>query len=621
MKNVQVKKIMLLCTILLFFIISMLALSSKVFATAEDDYSYRILGSGGIAITKYKGKASEVVIPSVIDGKTVEAIDSIAFDWMWTDSVTKIEIPSSIIMIAPTAFQLGESLKEINVDSNNNYYMSEDGVVYTKDKTKLIVCPSGKESVEIPNTVTTIEEYAFLHCSRLTTIEIPCSVINIKFMAFSQCTNLKRIELSNSIEMIENYAFSSCRSLTNIELPNSMTIIGVGLFEECSSLSQVEIPEGIRSIKDNAFDGCSSLTKIEIPDSVTSIGDEAFKGIEPDITIYGYKSEYVKRYAERAGINYQELEPKKKISNCEINELPNKIYSGKEIKTNIILKDGNLTLKEGTDYTVIYSNNINVGRAILTIKGKGNYTGIITKTFEIVAKNLSEIIATIDTENKTYTGKAQTANITLKDGNTTLNDGTDYEVAYTDNTNAGAVTITITGKCNYTGTLIKTFEIVAKDLSTITATVNTENKTYTGKAQTTNITLKDGSRTLKEGTDYIVSYKNNINVGTATVEITGKGNYSGKIVKNFAIIAKPTSSEEPTQPSKPSTENKYKLGDINKDGKIDTKDAREALLSYVGKTTLTAEQKQLADVNKDGKVDTKDARQILLFYVGKIKNF
>ena len=98
--------------------------------------------------------------------------------------------------------------------------------------------------------------------------------------------------------------------------------------------------------------------------------------------------------------------------------------------------------------------------------------------------------------------------------------------------------------------------------------------------------------------------------------------------QEFVDIPEVPNPDEPkpnpdNKPSNPITNGnqEMELGDINGDGKIDTKDARLALLAYVGKQKLTTEQIELADVNKDGKVDTKDARQILLYYVGKIKNF
>ena len=136
--------------------------------------------------------------------------------------------------------------------------------------------------------------------------------------------------------------------------------------------------------------------------------------------------------------------------------------------------------------------------------------------------------------NKTYTGTAQTQNPTLKLGDKTLTNGTDYTLSYANNTNVGTATVTITGKGNYTGTISKTFTISAASITSVTVT-GIANKTYNGKAQTQNPTVKLGDKTLTNGTDYTLSYANNTNAGTATIKITGKGNYSGTVSKTFTI--------------------------------------------------------------------------------------
>ena len=104
-------------------------------------------------------------------------------------------------------------------------------------------------------------------------------------------------------------------------------------------------------------------------------------------------------------------------------------------------------------------------------------------------------------------------------GDRTLVSGTDYSVAYANNTKAGTATVTITGKGNYTGTKSATFKISPAAISGA-AISGLAAKTYTGKALTQTPVVKIGSATLKTGTDYTVSYKNNVNAGTATVTIT-----------------------------------------------------------------------------------------------------
>ena len=210
-------------------------------------------------------------------------------------------------------------------------------------------------------------------------------------------------------------------------------------------------------------------------------------------------------------------------------------YDGTLKKPGVTVKQGEITLKEGTDYSVSYSNNLNVGTASVTITGKGNYTGIMSKSFTISAASLSGAEVS-GIAGRTYNGAAQTQSPTVKVGGRTLTNGTDYTLSYANNTNAGTATVTITGKGNYTGTVSKNFMISAASLSGAEVS-GIAGRTYNGAAQTQNPTVKVGGRTLTNGTDYTLSYANNTNVGTATVTITGKGNYTGTISKAFTISA------------------------------------------------------------------------------------
>lgn len=228
------------------------------------------------------------------------------------------------------------------------------------------------------------------------------------------------------------------------------------------------------------------------------------------------------------------------ISTLDIRAIENHNYTGSEITPSITITDGSATLVENTDYTVSYSNNVNVGTATVTITGKGNYSGTKEVTFEIVEKSLTNVIASA-IANQTYTGTAITPSVTVKDGATTLVKDTDYTMSYSNNVNVGTATVTITGKGNYSGTKEVTFTIVAKSLSNATVSA-IEDQTYTGTAITPSVTVKDGDTTLVKDTDYTVSYTNNVNAGTATVTITGKGNYSGTKEVTFKIVAKSISN-------------------------------------------------------------------------------
>ncbi|MFZ9189028.1 MAG: MBG domain-containing protein, partial [Algoriphagus sp.] len=156
-------------------------------------------------------------------------------------------------------------------------------------------------------------------------------------------------------------------------------------------------------------------------------------------------------------------------------------------------------------------------------------------TLSITRKSVATGISIDAVANQTYTGAALTPALVVKDGNTTLTATTDYTVAYTNNTNVGTATVTITGVGNYSGTKTQTFNIVAKAASTLGIDA-IANQNFTGAALTPPVVVKDGSRTLTLGTDYTAAYTNNVNVGMATVTITGMGNYTGAKSQTFLIV-------------------------------------------------------------------------------------
>lgn len=228
--------------------------------------------------------------------------------------------------------------------------------------------------------------------------------------------------------------------------------------------------------------------------------------------------------------------PKVNIATVQVSSIASQTYTGSTIKPSFTVKHNNVSLKEGTDYTVAYKNNTAVGTATITLAGKGNYTGTKTITFKIVTRSLANAsVAAIST--KTYTGKAITPATTVKVGSLALKAGRDYTVSYKNNTKVGTATVTIKGIGNFSSTKSVTFKIKAQAISK--ATVSTiKNQVYTGKAIKPFFTMKYNGMKLKAGTDYTVTYSNNKKTGKATITIKGKGNFTGSKKVTFVIVPK-----------------------------------------------------------------------------------
>ena len=208
-------------------------------------------------------------------------------------------------------------------------------------------------------------------------------------------------------------------------------------------------------------------------------------------------------------------------------------YDGTEKKPETTVKVGSKTLEKDKDYTVEYKNNINVGTATVTITGKGSYVGVTaTKIFKINEKRITIPAG----KTLTYNGEEQTgvdskAEYKLSGTIKATNSGTYSAIA--------TLTDTANTKWNDETTEAKTisWKINAKNLSGNVTVSDIEDKTYTGSAITPEVEVKDISRNtvLTKNTDYTISYKNNVNAGTATIIITGKGNYTGTVEKTFKI--------------------------------------------------------------------------------------
>ena len=388
--------------------------------------------------------------------------------------------------------------------------------------------------VEFESGVTSIHDYAFDGFTSLESVVISNTVTSIGRYAFEDCTALKNITIPDGVTEIEDGAFEDCTALESIAIPNTVTTIGRLTFYNCKGLDNIIIPENVTEIGDYAFYTCSNLERVTIPSSVKSIGDRAFAYCSDNLKIYGVPGSYAEQYANDNNIPFRDMN-KHYLEDATVTGITAKTYTGKAITQTPEVKIGDMTLVSGTDYQISYTDNTNVGTAAMTVKGIGNCVGTITESFKINPASVSRATVT-GLSDTTYNGSAQTQNLTVKVSKRTLTSGTDYTLSYSDNTNAGTATVTITGKGNYTGNTSKTFTISALSISDATVTVTgIVDKKYTGKAITQTPVVKIGNSILASGTDYQLSYTDNTNVGTATVTITGINNLTGTRIETFEI--------------------------------------------------------------------------------------
>lgn len=234
----------------------------------QNDY-LKLSKDGKTVLSCDKGYKGAVVIP--------EGVAEIGFGAFEDCSgVNTVDIPDSVTEIGDGAFFDCSSLKEILVDENNPNYCSKDGILYSKDMSRLIAVPSNKDSIEIPESVTMIGVGAFFCCTSLISIKITDGVTEIGLGAFSHCSSLTSIEIPEGATEIGEYAFSNCSSLTSIVIPEGVTEIGKEAFSHCSSLTSIAIPDSVTKIGWNVFGHCTTLISVKIPDSVTEIGLDAF---------------------------------------------------------------------------------------------------------------------------------------------------------------------------------------------------------------------------------------------------------------------------------------------------------------------------------------------------------
>ena len=524
------KKRVLSLALSLLMLLSVAPLSIIANAQTDDDFVYSV-ENGEAIVTAYHGTDTVLTIPDTLGGYPVTAIGDVAF--VDCEQFTSITLGKHVASIGEYAFSGCKAL----------------------------------QTIDIPGSVTSIGSCAFAGCSALENVEIPNGITAINERTFANCILLKNINIPNGVTSIGSCAFTGCYALENIIIPNSVTSMGGGVFYDCANLKSATLPNNIKSISNELFYCCPALESISIPESVTSIGSYSFCGT-------GLKSMNIPKNV--SSIGYYAFSASESITNIMVSA-DNAAFCS---------VDGVLFNKAKTTLVSYPSGKVGAYTIPTTVTNIAYcaFTSATKLTSVIVPSGVQEIgydtfawcdaleSATLPNTIKTiaeggfryctslkdiyFSGtEAEWKNVSIDNhghGNQTLLNvnihynslacSHDYKCIKT-----VAATYSAEGykqyKCSKCSETYKTTIAKLKRTSLSKAKVTgISDKTYTGKALTQkSIKVKLGSATLKSGTDYKISYKNNKSIGTASVTITGTGKYSGTITKTFKINPKTAS--------------------------------------------------------------------------------
>lgn len=342
MKKINKALAVLLAAIMTFSVFTALPItasaavsdSESVGAYVSGDFEYQVLDDGTAKITRYAGSETDVIIPSELDGHKVEILYSEAFSDCV--NITSITIPDSVTEIYSDAFYGCTGLVNLYADSNSESFLSKDGILYDKSGSSLVKYPPGRadKSFTVPDSVTTVLQYAFYNCNLLEDIIIGDNVTTLQGFAFCDAKGLKNVSIGKGIKYLDWYTFGYCSALESIFIPSNIIYLDDRAFTGCTKLAEINVdsnnakyssidgvlynksgeklleyplgktdksftvPNGVLKIEEYSFSGNEYLEDLNLDGTVTDIGGSAFSRCEnlKSITI-GNNVQRIESYA------------------------------------------------------------------------------------------------------------------------------------------------------------------------------------------------------------------------------------------------------------------------------------------------------------------------------------
>lgn len=396
-----------------------------------------ISGKGAVrreeAWYSFAGKVKKIVVKNGIT-----SLEKWSF-YHYYPNLVRVEFPASVKKISDWTFSECTSLSEVILPER----LTEIGAEAFSE------CQSLR-AINIPKNVMRIGDSAFRNCVSLEKVQLPKNLKEIGlYYVFKGCKRLKSISIPGSLNEISMGTFEGCTSLKSVSIESGVQTIGMYAFDNCISLKNIVIPASASLVAEQAFTGCSRLENVTFLGKGTRITESTFENT-PKFIISGYSGSTAQRYAKahgktfrnlekhthrweaagvkteptctRAGVNYMKCSVCDQQKEVTVNALGHKYANGKcvrcgawqkislrtctasisssaytyrrsEIRPTVTVKNGSKVLKKGTDYTVTYCSNKEIGKAYVIIQGKERYSGNRTLTFKIQPKGTSFVQA------------------------------------------------------------------------------------------------------------------------------------------------------------------------------------------------------------------------------------
>ena len=526
---------------------------------------------------------SKVIIPAATDNINTNA-------WSVVSSYKQADIDAGVV----------DPLREFVVDENNSNYMSIDGVLYNKKGTrKLLIYPVMKPETEytVPEFVEEIAENAIVNNKFLAAIKLNDNVKTIAKNSIKSCTGLRSVEFgTNTNVAINNSAFtgltgdpkvafyaakgstaeafaashsSQIEFIDNDKIAVSLTIAQGSKIRVLKSdgkfkLDAVLLDKNDQPTKDVLAWTSSDLDTVIVDNSgnVTPRADgnstvtvSSANGLTASIEVIVGATTISKDMVTLPEMNY--------------------VYDGTAKLQPVTVTLDDKQLVENTDYTLVYKDNINAGTAVVTVKGKGKFTGSVDFEFTIAPKSIQNAVVTFSPDPVYYTGSPLEPFAEVVLDEVYLLGERDYDVVFDKNTNVGQGEATITGKGNYTGSILKKFTIAANPIGDMIIDLSRTSFDFNGIVQRPNVTIANKDHVLlTEGVDYTVTIPESSDAGRYEIVIKGIGGYCGEVTRSYWIAAR--SIDEPGITAAPKTESVVYDGS-EKTVKVEVKDGERKL--------------------------------------------